>query len=320
MTTIDSFSYRMEHTILPWIESSVSSGYTITSDGTHLRYYYAHHPEEIGSITIVHGLCEFFGKYHEVFYRFYHAGYSVYFLELRGHGLSDRKVVPLDYVDIESYDQYLDDVKSFTNHIVFPTSRNTTHILFGHSMGGCIATLYADQYPEDYDIYLLSSPMFGIHFGDMPKWKIKMIPLLSKFSKKHRKQLLSGAQGWTGEYAFKQSNCTSKERYEYQYQQRLDNVSYQTWNATVDWYAASLQAIKKAQQCALRITKPILLLQAGHDTMVDNKAQDQFEQASDNTTILCFPYAKHEIFNSDDETVDRYYEMIFRYLNKNTPQ
>ena len=65
---------------------------------------------------MVHGFCEFFGKYHEVAYRLYQEGYSVFFIELRGHGKSDREFDHEDQrVHIESFDRYAEDVDSFMN-------------------------------------------------------------------------------------------------------------------------------------------------------------------------------------------------------------
>lgn len=61
-------------------------------DGTRLRSYAAVNPEEKASIVMIHGFCEFFGKYHETAWRFYQEGYSVFFVELRGHGASGRNL------------------------------------------------------------------------------------------------------------------------------------------------------------------------------------------------------------------------------------
>jgi len=42
---------------------------------------------------MVHGFCEFFGKFHETAYTFYEQGYSVFFVELRGHGYSENHLM-----------------------------------------------------------------------------------------------------------------------------------------------------------------------------------------------------------------------------------
>ena len=75
-----SFLEQMETIVKPWLENTVKEGDVLSYDGIRLHYYYAIYPEEKASIIFTHGFCEFFGKYHEMVYRFYQQGFSVFFL------------------------------------------------------------------------------------------------------------------------------------------------------------------------------------------------------------------------------------------------
>ena len=116
---MNNFESYLEQEIKPWMLTHLKSGQIISDKKTHIQYYYAINPDAKASITVVHGFCEFFSKYHEVFYRFYKQGYSVFFLELRGHGFSSRQVRVKDAVYIKNYEDYLRDLNAFNIYSIF---------------------------------------------------------------------------------------------------------------------------------------------------------------------------------------------------------
>ncbi len=59
----------------------------------------------------------FSGKYHELFYDFYHAGYAVFFYEQRGFGKSLREVSDKDAVYVGNFAEYVEDLKLFTDEV-----------------------------------------------------------------------------------------------------------------------------------------------------------------------------------------------------------
>ena len=111
----EKFRPFMDSTIRPWLDEHVEGSQFPGYDGKMIQYYCAENPSPKGIIVMLHGFCGFFGKYHEVMYNFYEHGYSVYFMEHRGHGLSYRPVKDPSMVDITSFDEYVEDVKCFIN-------------------------------------------------------------------------------------------------------------------------------------------------------------------------------------------------------------
>lgn len=45
-------------------------------------------------------------------------------------------------INVENFDYYVEDFKKFIDEIVIPDSRNKKLLLFAHSMGGCIGTVF----------------------------------------------------------------------------------------------------------------------------------------------------------------------------------
>jgi len=103
----DDFIEAMNSDNKKWRDEKVRQGTLKTKDGINLNYYYAKNDEAKGVVIFVHGFCEFWGKYHEYAWYVYRAGYSFYFLEQRGFGLSEGKTDDPDIV-------YIDDFLGFT--------------------------------------------------------------------------------------------------------------------------------------------------------------------------------------------------------------
>ena len=72
-----------------WREQHVKNGKITTRDGIRLNYYYAEHPQPKAVVVILHGYCGFWGKYHEFAWYLWQAGYTIFFLEQRCHGLCE---------------------------------------------------------------------------------------------------------------------------------------------------------------------------------------------------------------------------------------
>ena len=70
----DDFLSAMENEIKKWRKENVTRGTLTSFDGTRLNYYIASPQNPKASITIVHGLGEFWGKYHEYAWYLYQAG------------------------------------------------------------------------------------------------------------------------------------------------------------------------------------------------------------------------------------------------------
>jgi alpha-beta hydrolase superfamily lysophospholipase len=91
--------------------------------------------ETRGVLVVVHGLKDHSGRYGDFAVQALHRGFAVHAFDLRGHGRSEGSPV---YVD--SFDDYLADLDLFLAEV----RKKDPHppVVFGHSMGGAIVTLY----------------------------------------------------------------------------------------------------------------------------------------------------------------------------------
>ena len=109
----------------------------------------------------------------------------------------------------------------------------------------------------------------------------------------------------------------SKPRYEYAFRMRERDVHNRTYGGCYSWTGASIRATKKLQKNAAKVSIPVLLFQAGQDTMVKKKGQDIFCKRAKNVQCVYFEDAKHELFNGTAKIRDSYYEKLFEFLDAN---
>jgi len=94
-------------------------------------------------LLVAHGLAEHSGRYKNLVHYFVPKGYAVYALDHRGHGKSEGT---RSYVD--NFNDYLIDLKTFFN-MVRKENKSAKIFLFGHSLGGTIATAYAVEHQDE---------------------------------------------------------------------------------------------------------------------------------------------------------------------------
>lgn len=308
------FRDYVSHTLQPWLSEHVQTETIESFDGLKLAAYHAVHDNPRGTVVISHGMGEFFGKYHEMAYRLYQEGYSVFFLEFRGYGRSERAFdLSEDKIHILDFHDYLKDLEAFMEQCVRPAVKQEPLFLLGHSMGGCIGALYLEQHPEDFRCAVLSSPMLELNFGRYPKPAINAMARISEVVDLDQ-QYAPGQHGFTGVSDFEASSMGSKARYDYIMELRRQDPANQMWGITWGWVKAANAATEEAVKNAGQIRVPVLLCQAGLDTLVKPNGQHAFAAASPFVTVLSFPEAKHEIYNAGQRERERWYKAVLDYF------
>lgn len=314
----DEAAYRefMERKVKPFLESSVTGSQFESFDGAKIQYYCAVQENARASVVIVHGFTEYFAKFHELFYNFYDQGCNVFFIEQRGHGLSARMVENKDLVHVDSFETYVKDLQTFLDQIVVKSSENLPLLLYAHSMGGCVGALFLEEHPEYFKAALLSSPMLKMYFGDVKNWQADLLAKTSKVLG-WEKRPMPGYVPFDPEHPDFENSCAlSKARYDYFWEMRLKGDDYTMCSGTYGWCVAALDATKKIAENAPEVKIPVLICQAGKDTMVDNEGQNIFARRAKQASIRRFPGAKHEIYNSTGTMLRDYEDTVFGFYNK----
>ena len=312
-----AYAAWMAETVEPYLKEHGEKGYLKMEDGMSIAYRRYFLPDAGKCVVISHGFCEFAEKYNEVAYRFLQAGYSVYVPEHRGHGYSGREVDDPELVHVQSYDCYAADLARFVETVVSPGEEH--RIVFAHSMGGAIAILALERYPQLFEAAVLSAPMCAMQTGKYPRFAARLLAEFCCLAGKGKCfATLAGQQGFSETPQFEGSSCLSRERYDYMFQKRLLEEHYRTYGGSYAWVRAGLRASREQmrRENLAKIKVPVLLFAAGRDHMVDNGAIKRFAEETERTKIFFMPDSRHEIFNADERTRTKYYDEIFRFIKE----
>jgi len=102
---------------------------------------------------------EYCGRHHHISQRLSEAGFSVYSLDLQGHGKSQR-----DRAYVEKFQHYIDEVLQYieiTSNQLPHSKKTLPRFLIGHSMGGLIATRIGLEKPDLFKGYVLIAPAYS---------------------------------------------------------------------------------------------------------------------------------------------------------------
>ena len=310
----DNYLAVMNRDCAAWLKDTVQTREFKSFDGVKLCAYYAIPEDAKTCVVMVHGFCEFFGKYHEMAWYLYRAGYAFAFLEQRGHGHSGGKLLEADVVHIDTFDTYVKDLHAFAEQVVHKHCGDMTWILFAHSMGGAVSTLFLESYPDMFTKALLSSPMYRVRNLKIKPPLQRVLTVLIKAA--HREKTLAPMEKHFDEMeAFETSSMLSKARYDYMFRLRMQDVHNRSYGASLGWGLASLTAMRKLMEGAGNIRIPVTIFAAGNDGLVDTDVFEAFRKKVPQTEILWYPQSKHEIYNALNDERLRFYADLFERLN-----
>ena len=303
----------MINEVEPYLEKRREDRYFSSADGKKLHCEVYEKLLSRGSILVLHGFTESAEKFREMSYYFRKAGYSVYALDLRGHGKSHHDSENPLRVDVESFDLYAEDINTLMETIIAPASKGKEIYIYSHSLGSTAALLYMMKYPYAVTKAVLSSPMICGNMG-MP---VAVAGTVAK--------LLCKAGGKTipapGRCVFDEnqsadnSDATSKARFEYYHNKRKAESLYQTSGPSFGWVKASLVArdkIMSESNIALLRAK-MLIFKPEADRQLLGEYTDRFAKMA-KIKIKDVKNSRHEIFMSGDETLKWYVEEILEFL------
>ncbi|MCF7717786.1 alpha/beta fold hydrolase [Aeromonas jandaei] len=273
-------------------------------DGVAIRYAALRQEKVDRAILIVNGRVESYLKYQELAWDLWRQGYSLYLIDHRGQGMSGRMLNDQDKGYVDQFDDYVVDLKQFHDQIIM-ADKPAKLFLLAHSMGGAISARYLERWPDDIRAAVLSSPMLGINLGGLPKWLAKGLATT-----------IGTVGGWFGEppygpgqgpyqdHGFADNELThSQSRYQAFRQIYEQHPQIKLGGATAHWIYQGITGADAAIADAGAIKTPLLLLQAGNDSVVDNAAQDAFctKARCEGGKPLRIEGAWHELFIESDD-------------------
>ena len=262
-------------------------------------------------LVISSGRSESYLKYKELAFDLSNQGFSVFLIDHRGQGLSQHLLADSHKGHVDNFQYYVEDLSNFIDNIVTPHCQGKKPYLLAHSMGGAIAARYLQDFPNNIEAAVLSSPMFGFNSGSIPNFIAELVLTVSA----RLNQWLDdtpwyflGHKGFThNEFS---NNILMHSPVRYQLFTQLYNTTpeIQLGGVTVQWLTESQQALEKIFNNINTIVTPTLVLQAGQDKIIDNQAQNDFchqlhqlqPQSCPNGEPLLIEDAYHELFFESD--------------------
>ena len=312
-----NYSEDMIRKVEPVLNGIRKSGYITGINEIKLYYemFIAENPK--GNIVICHGIGEYTEKYNELIYYFINSGYSVFIMEHRGNGRSGRLGGDPGQISVEKFEYYIEDFRTFMDKVVIPNAGSKKSILFAHSMGGGIGTIFLERYPEYFDGAVLSSPMHKISTGKTPPFIADIFSsILVLFGKEYK--YMPGQKAYSGNRRFPSRSTNCEERYNYQYNKICSNKFFQTGGASAKWYFEAAKATRylRSKKNILKVKIPVMLLQAQCDTHVLPQAHYKFAKYAENCEVVIVSNGKHETFFVTDDITIPVIEKIMEFIKR----
>jgi len=256
-------------------------------------------------LIISAGRSEAYLKFKELAYDFFQQGFNIFILDHRGQGLSARMLTNSNKGYVKNFDDYADDLHTFVETIVRPECQTKPYLL-AHSMGGAIAVRYLQKYPNVIAAAVLSSPMIAFNKGGLPDW---LSTVLVNVSYRVNRWFSSSPWYFLGQQdypmdeniaeAFKSNELThSKIRFQRFSELYQQTPAIQLGGVTIAWLQQAIITTSNIFSDLDKIKIPLLVLQSGGDTVVDNQAQDKFCQQLHQLQPHSCPAGKPTVINN----------------------
>lgn len=271
-----------------------------------------------GTIILQSGRTEFIEKYYEVISEFIQRGYAVAMMDWRGQGLSSRisRNKRIGHIDrFETYDNDL--IKVMNKYFISKCPK--PHIGFGHSMGGCLLTSYFISSENLFDKCILCAPMLSVRANALSRRIVNTLGLLEIVglgSFPMRRPSWDKENGWLEEPFEENALTTDKMRFNRTYELLSRYPELGIKGMTVGWLKHAIKRTNKFKilDWSQLIKKPLLLLDATDDKLVNSKSNKELLGQSSLTTIASID-AQHEIMMENDEIRREAWEAIDSFLD-----
>ena len=297
----DRYADTMDNVVLPWLSARRTDA-TVAGDGGRPLFcsrFDAESPR--GTAVIVHGFTENADKYAELIHALLRGGYSVVAYDQRGHGRSwrDPAIADISLTHVDRFGEYVADLKAVCETVLSAMPR--PWLLFAHSMGGAVSSLFIEENPRVFDRVALCAPMIAPNLGGLPPAAARLLCGAECLLGRDRKRIIA-SKPYTGAEEFATSCATGRERFDWYEALRVRTPEFQNNGPTYGWTWEAIWASKAvlAPGTVERIDIPMWLFTAEDDNSVMPDAQKAFAARLRDGKRALVPGSKHEIYRSPD--------------------
>ena len=279
------------------------TGFVETHDSIKLRYarWKTTNPPCKGTVLILGGRTEYIEKYYETITFLRKRGFDILAFDWRGQGGSSRMIEDPRRGFVESFDQYIVDLETIISNVALPDCRAPFFIL-GHSTGSLVALLAAPQLNSQIQRMVLGSPMLALSSVPVSQNLLKFLTGAMHVMGLG-KTYLSGGPSPEENRAFSGNRLTSDE---IRFRRNADFTGnfrdLTIGGPTASWLFAACHAMDTLNHpdFVSQILIPTLLICAGNDSVVDNRATERLGRRMRSGKTFTIPGARHELLQEKD--------------------
>lgn len=308
------YANLMQTEVKPFYATGVDGSFR-GKDGLNIRYRKWENPKETGAIVVLTGRGDPFLTFAETIYELAQKGYSIYAMDHRGQGSSDRILPNPELGYVRHFEDYVIDAKIFVDTVVNEKPHQKRFIL-AHSMGGAIAAEYCLQFPGDFTAIALVAPMLQIDTHPYAHWAARALAWFNVLI------------GKATEYAPTQHDFDVNAQFEgnkfsgsqVRWQNLQDTISESPLTlggATNQWVKESLKVGLKIHKQADQFETPTLMLTAGLDSIVEPAEEEYFcLHAKRCSQIPVYKDSQHNILAERDSIRDDAMSQIIQFFSE----
>ncbi|MGX7109418.1 alpha/beta fold hydrolase [Facklamia miroungae] len=314
------FASDWQKKLMPFLERRRQSGKIHTGPYS-LAYDFYALENAVATCVIVHGFNEYKEKYLELIYYLLQAGIQAIVYDARGHGES--KLAPNQtQIDCLSFQPYIEDLELVVGLAKNMGGSERPLFLFGHSMGGAVATRLTQTYPQIINGLILSAPMLAIHSSGLPMEFAHIISRMMQKIGQGKKYLPAESNLKKDNYLTFQmpnhlSNSEVRGRFFFDLNRNLHR--YPTRSGSYNWLNAALDTLQKihAESEIKKISCPSLIFRAERDQVVKKEGIYHFYNRLPFSFNILVPSSEHEILSGHDDQVRMIVSQIIEFISNN---
>ena len=268
-----------------------------------------------GTAVLVHGFTENAEKFAELVHSLLSQDWSVVAYDQRGHGRSWRAegLAEISLTHVDHFGEYVEDLSRVVAEALSPMPR--PWVLFAHSMGGAVSSLFLEENHGVFDRAALCAPMIAPNLGGIPAPLGKVICGVPKLLGRGKKRMFV-SKPYVYPEAFETSCATGRERFDWYENLRRDHPEFTNNGPSYGWTLEAIGVTKRilAPGAAEKIDIPVRLYTAENDGSVLPEPQRQFIARLKDGRRTLVPGSKHEIYRSADGVLFPWWHEILAFF------
>lgn len=289
----------MRTKVLPFVTANLKHSRVRSFDGIEINYALLRTENSKGTIFVAPGRSESVVGQTELIFNLAQRGYSVAVIDHRGQGFSQR-LIKTDAGHVGKFTDYVKDFKVFADK-VSEAQMPKPYFFLGSSMGAAIGSHFAIVNPKFFKAIVTVAPMYEISSNSVYGMAIYGAAL-GLFEIGWGDRFAPSTKPFDPHSPFASSITThSRERYNFDMWMIRKNPQTAVGGPTTNWVLEASRETRFLQANARNLATPLLIVQAGADSVVNNVAQQRVCGAAKDCTLFILSGSYHCVLSEIDQ-------------------